>query len=97
MTEYKTPKWKLNRLPDGQWLARHPGCPPHRHICFRGLVRGTLCGVRETLPLAYRLAASRYRYEVYENYRLREELMPPPGWAAGPPRAVRDFYTIKEQ
>lgn len=84
---HKTRKWRITPLAGGKFLARHPNCPPKPHVCWRGLISGNLCGVRETLPQAYRLAAARFSYEVHEEHRIREELAPPPGWTSNAGRA----------
>lgn len=68
----KTPRWKINKLPDGRWLAHHPNCPPRDHFCWRWITfDASACAARKTLPAAYEHAANGYRRDHYENYLAR--------------------------
>lgn len=67
-------RWKVRKLGPDSWLFRHPDCPPRAHTCWRGLIRGTLCGVRYTLKDAYRAAVHRYATEATNEALVRGEL-----------------------
>lgn len=61
-------------------MFRHHRCPARRHICFRGMLAGTLCGVRESWDLALRAARNRHAFETFDDWRVLDELAPPAGW-----------------
>lgn len=69
-----TRRWKVRKLGPDAWLFHHPDCPPRSHVCWRGVVRGSLCGVRYTLRAAYRAAAHRHAMEVHAGIVDRAEL-----------------------
>lgn len=85
----KTPHWKVKKLPNGRWLAHHPGCPPREHLCLRWLVGGGSCRIRNNLRTAYQTAAERYRDDAAKDWLTYGEgggllRQPPPAPAAQP-------------
>lgn len=73
-------RWKVIKIGPEAWLFHHSNCPPKRHLCFRGMLSGTLCGVRASQPAAFTAANSRHAFEAHELWRVMEELAPPLGW-----------------
>lgn len=67
-------RWKVRKLGTDAWLFYHPDCPARSHVCWRGVVRGILCGVRYTLRDAHRAAEHRHAMEVYVGVVDRAEL-----------------------